>query len=129
MISKLYFNDFLEENKNNLIFIDPIVRENIIKSLYKVSSDSKRVELSKGNNEDFDVGNLNTESDIKKLGYSTSLSREERWNILNNKVIPRIGKRKVIGHIKFLIKMNQGREIMANAVKEWRYDLERLCRI
>ena len=63
------------------------------------------------------------------MGYSTSLTREERWNILKNKAVPKLGKAKVMGHISFLIKMNRNRSIMANAVNEWKYDLEKLAKL
>ena len=87
-----------------------------------------RLEQAQVKNEDFYENNLSDESIIKKLGYSTALGRELRWNILNNNVIPKVGKRKVINHIKFLIRMNKNRSVMKNAVREWEYDLERLLK-
>lgn len=81
------------------------------------------------NQNELDSNKLNPESEIKKMGYSTSLTREERWNILKNKAVPKLGKAKVIGHIRFLIKMNKSRSVMFNAVSEWEYDLERLIKL
>ena len=77
-----------------------------------------------------DLGNnLNEESELRKLGYSSSLSRAERWNILRNKAIPKLGKFKVESHIRWLIKMNINRANRSNAVREWEYDLEKLSKI
>ncbi|MFY9275767.1 MAG: hypothetical protein WAO68_02265, partial [Clostridium sp.] len=77
-----------------------------------------------------DLGNnLNEESELRKLGYSSSLSRAERWNILKNKAIPKLGKVKVESHIRWLIKMNINRANRSNAVNEWQYDLEKLSKI
>lgn len=129
MTNGVDFRGVLEKNRNNLKFIDPIVRTNIINRLMKLNQDTGKIKFLSSNNEDFNSVNLNTESDIKKLGYSTALSREERWKILKNKAIPKLGKNKVIGHIKFLIKMNKSRKVMENAVNEWVYDLDRLYRL
>ena len=77
-----------------------------------------------------DLGNnLNEESELKKLGYSSSLSRVERWNILKNKAIPKLGKVKVESHIRWLIKMNINRANRSNAVNEWQHDLEKLLKM
>ena len=120
--------EYLTEYRDSLEFIDPKVKGDIIVRMINVSKESSRKNKTTvvSNQEEFDGGNLNAESEIKKMGYSTSLSRAERWNILKNKAIPKLGKAKVIGHINFLIKMNKGRSIMENAVNEWRYDLDRL---
>ena len=60
------------------------------------------------------------------MGYTTTVSRDGRWDILKNSIIPSIGKDKVVNHIKFLVRMNKGRESMSNAVNEWEFDLKRL---
>lgn len=122
------FIEYLTEHRDSLNLIDPLVKGEIIVRIIEISKvGSGKYKTGKViNQEEYDSGNLNAESEIKKMGYSTSLTREERWNILKNKAIPRLGKYKVMGHISFLIKMNKGREIMSNAVNEWTYDLERL---
>ena len=56
-------------------------------SIFKDDS-KKHKTITVINQEEFEVGNLNAESEIKKMGYSTSLSRV-RWNILKNKVVPK----------------------------------------
>lgn len=69
---------------------------------------------------------LKTVSSIRKLGYTITLPREKRWDLLKNVIIPKVGKDEVIRHIKFLITMNQGQPNKLGAVYEWQYDLERL---
>ena len=123
--------EYLTEYRDSLNLIDPKVKGEIIVKMISISKDDskKHKTITVINQEEFEVGNLNAESEIKKMGYSTSLSRVERWNILKNKVVPKLGKAKVIGHIRFLIKMNKSRSIMFNAVSEWEYDLERLIKL
>ena len=124
------FKSYLNEYKNSIAFIDPYVREKILYNIKELNNDKEdELKLLRLNQNELDSNKLNPESDIKKMGYSTSLTREERWNILKNKAVPKLGKAKVIGHISFLVKMNKGRKIMANAVNEWVYDLERLERL
>ncbi len=119
---------YLNEYRNSLRLIDPKVKNEIIDkifTMYKCIDQTKKDNMII-NQADFDNNNLNAESEIKKMGYSTSLSKVDRWNILTNKAIPCLGKAKVMGHIGFLIKMNKNRSNMSNAVREWTYDLERL---
>lgn len=124
------FKSYLNEYKNSIAFIDPYVREKILYNIKELNNDKEdEFKLLSFNQNELDSNKLNPESEIKKMGYSTSLTREERWNILKNKAVPKLGKAKVIGHISFLVKMNKGRKIMANAVNEWIYDLERLERL
>lgn len=122
---------YLTKYRDSLELIDPKVKNEIIvklTGLYKEGGRKyKTTEVI--NKEDFDGGKLNAESEIKKMGYSTSLSRMERWRILKDKAVPKLGKAKVIGHIRFLIKMNKNRSGMFNAVSEWEYDLEKLYKL
>lgn len=69
---------------------------------------------------------LNSSSTIRELGYTITRSREYRWKLLQNVIIPKVGKQQVIKHIEFLVKMNQSQPSKANAVYEWKYDLSRL---
>lgn len=71
---------------------------------------------------------LKTVSSIRKMGYTITLPREKRWDLLKNVIIPKVGKDEVIRHIKFLITMNQGQPNKLGAVYEWQYDLERLTK-
>lgn len=72
--------------------------------------------------------NLNTTSVLKQMGYETTKSREERWRLLTQVIIPKLGKAKVTNHLKFLIRLHGSKAQMANAVFEWQYDLSRLQR-
>ena len=121
------FKYYLEVYKNKLELIDERVKDKIIRELeqsaLRINEQKKKVNTN-------DLGNnLNEESELKKLGYSSSLSRVERWNILKNKAIPKLGKVKVESHIRWLIKMNINRANRSNAVNEWQYDLEKLSKI
>lgn len=72
--------------------------------------------------------NLNDQSALRKLGYSTSITREERWQILVNKAIPILGIYKTKSFIKWLINIKQADTTKDNsrAIGEWEYDLSRL---
>lgn len=71
---------------------------------------------------------LNTTSILKAMGYETSKPKEERWRLLKHSIIPKLGKAKVVNHLRFLIRLHQATPQMANAVSEWEYDLCRLER-
>lgn len=119
----------LEESKIDVLSKESKRGYNDNENLYENLTGIAKLEQAQVKNEDFYDNNLSDESIIKKLGYSTALGRELRWNILNNRVIPKVGKTKVINHIKFLIRMNKNRSVMKNAVREWEYDLEKLLKI
>ena len=121
------FRNYLDVYKNKLILIDERVKDKIIRELQQ---SALRINERKNKVTTNDLGNnLNEESELKKLGYSSSLSRVERWNILKNKAIPKLGKVKVESHIRWLIKMNINRANRSNAVNEWQYDLEKLLKM
>ena len=121
------FRNYLDVYKNKLILIDDRVKDKIIRELQQ---SALRINEQKNKVSTNDLGNnLNEESELKKLGYSSSLSRVERWNILKNKAIPKLGKVKVESHIRWLIKMNINRANRSNAVNEWQYDLEKLLKM
>ena len=130
-IMNIKFDDSDSQNGNN---DDNIIQNgNSQISDKKLQTDlfsSEKKQKDKINISVSDLGNnLNEESELKKLGYSSSLSRVERWNILKNKAIPKLGKVKVESHIRWLIKMNINRANRSNAVNEWQYDLEKLSKI
>lgn len=121
------FRNYLDVYKNKLILIDERVKDKIIRELQQ---SALRINERKNKVTTNDLGNnLNEESELKKLGYSSSLSRVERWNILKNKAIPKLGKVKVESHIRWLIKMNINRANRSNAVNEWQHDLEKLLKM
>lgn len=66
---------------------------------------------------------LNTQSEMNKLGYSIKVNRNTRLRILKEKAIPTLGKNNVLNHLKWLIKFNGSRRGMENALNEWKYDL------
>lgn len=70
--------------------------------------------------------NLNPKSDLAALGYSTQLSRKERWRILTEKAIPKIGVSRTIGHISWLIRLKKADKLRdySRAISEWEYDLK-----
>lgn len=69
---------------------------------------------------------LNQQSPLRQMGYTTSKSREKRWEILTNKAIPTLGKAKVKQYIAMFIRLHGNNRNMENAVREWKYDLMRL---
>lgn len=95
----------------------------------KVSSSSKIIAKSTMNSTY--EANLNEESALKKLGYQiTGTSRIERWDILVNKAIPKLGKQKVNKIINNNIRMRKGQTNGAkkfkNAITEWEHDLRKM---
>lgn len=73
--------------------------------------------------------NLNKESPLKVMGYNTSVGREERWRILTQLAIPKLGKARVISYLKHFINFHGKKANMKNAVYEWQYDLDRLYKL
>lgn len=136
LCENVYLNDYIEQYSTSLKSIDAKVKQKILEQIILIGNEMDNSQGSiafenQSNNilssiNELEGNSLNAESVIKKMGYTTSLSREVRWNILKNKAIPKLGKNKVIGHLNFLVKMNKKRSVMANAVQEWLYDLERL---
>ena len=132
-INRLLNNkDYLEYWNNNFLSLDIdgkikstiFNRINNITGFNQVNTTNSRL-LST----EFDSKSLNEESQLKKLGYSSTISRSERENILKNKAIPQLGKARVRSHIEWLINMNKNKPTMKNSVIEWSYDLERLSRM
>ena len=132
-INRLLNNkDYLEYWNNNFLSLDIdgkikstiFNRINNITGFNQVNTTNSRL-LST----EFDSKSLNEESQLKKLGYSSTISRSERENILKNKAIPQLGKARVRSHIEWLINMNKNKSTMKNSVIEWSYDLDRLSRM
>ena len=148
-ILKLYYNEiYLIDNRVKQICLSPIMKniENLVsqyksrKSEEKISRDieiekNNITEFNQANNNyrllsiEFDSKSLNEESQLKKLGYSSTISRNEREKILKNKAIPQLGKARIMSHIEWLININKNKATMKNSVVEWRYDLDRLSRM
>lgn len=73
--------------------------------------------------------NLNKESPLKVMGYNTSVGREERWRILTQLAMPKLGKAQVISYLKYFINFHGKKANMKNAVYEWKYDLDRIYKV
>lgn len=129
LVEKKDFIDYVHLYKNSMILIDGKVKDRIIDDALRIGKDYGLYQSVINSREENYDNNLSAESIIKKLGYSTTLSREVRWNILKNSVVPKVGIGKVMSHLRFLIRMNRNRDVMANAVREWQYDLERLDKL
>jgi hypothetical protein len=76
---------------------------------------------------------LDGESPLRRLGYQISgLDRDERWRILANDAVPRLGLHDVAFYISGFVVLRKlqpgGRERFAHAITEWEYDLDRLKR-
>lgn len=72
---------------------------------------------------------LNSTSALAQLGYTTTISKEARWNILRNRAIPQLGVDRTKNIIKHLINYNGKSERQQRALSEWKYDLERMERM
>ncbi|MYL35571.1 hypothetical protein GLW05_18500 [Pontibacillus yanchengensis] len=74
---------------------------------------------------------LNSKSALRDLGYRiTGLSRKERWDILANKAVPKLGLKRVANMIAYLVRgrksMKDGIKRNRNSITEWEYDLQKL---
>ena len=133
-ILKLYYNEiYLIDNRVKQICLSPIMKniENLVsqyksrKSEEKISRDieiykNNITEFNQANNNyrllstEFDSKSLNEESQLKKLGYSSTISRNEREKILKNKAIPKLGKARIMSHIEWLININKNKATPPN---------------
>jgi very-short-patch-repair endonuclease len=80
---------------------------------------------------DFKQKKYDDETELFKTGYKiTGLTRNQRWNILQNNSIPQIGLHNVISTIEYLIRIKSStpkmKEKYKYALQEWKYDLDRL---
>ena len=91
---------------------------------YKRQETNKQINL-KATDFAKEVG-LNQQSPLRKMGYTTSKSREKRWEILTNQAIPVLGKAKVKQYIAMFIRLHGNNVNMENTIREWEYDLMRL---
>lgn len=132
-INRLLNNkDYLEYWNNNFssLDIDEKVKSSIFNRINNITGFNQvNTNNSRLLSTEFDSKSLSEESKLKKLGYSSTISRSERANILKNKAIPLLGKARVRSHIEWLINMNKNKSTMKNSVIEWRYDLEMLSKM
>lgn len=68
------------------------------------------------------------ESPLKKLGYSTNLTKQERWDILINKAVPKLGYERVSNYLSWFIedKRKIKHKDFSRAISIWEDDLKRL---
>lgn len=55
---------------------------------------------------------VSDESPLKEMGYDTLKSDQERWWILSEKAIPRLGKNKVIFYLEMFLRMSRNNQQM-----------------
>lgn len=74
--------------------------------------------------------NLNEKSILGELGYSTKISKKERWDIITNYAIPRHGLQRVIsvitGNITLRKRQKGGSDKYHDAIKQWEHDLYKI---
>lgn len=105
---------------------------------YDLTKNSRSVDNNKSiilkseyhNNDDYGA-KLNDESELRTLGYTTQLNKQQRWDILINKAIPKLGYAKVISYINYFIERSVKiqKKDFSRAISEWEYDLKRLKNI
>lgn len=68
------------------------------------------------------------ESPLRKLGYTTNLSTQARWDILINKAVPKLGYRRVCEYLMWFItdKSKIKQKDFSRAIAIWEQDLKRL---
>ncbi|MBS5937606.1 hypothetical protein [Clostridium sp.] len=69
---------------------------------------------------------LRSKSFLSEYGYSTTLSKETRYKILKNNIIPKIGIDKTIWMLGYLINHNGKSSKQKRALSEWKYDMNLL---
>ena len=74
------------------------------------------------------LGGLNQMSPLMILGYNTTVDRNKRWDLLEKRIIPTLGVRKVVNHIRFLINLNKNKvnKDFSRSLMEWKYDLDEI---
>ncbi|UWG97970.1 hypothetical protein LPY66_03950 [Dehalobacter sp. DCM] len=70
----------------------------------------------------------NEESDLKKLGYRTSLSSSERWDVLVHRALPKLGYQRVCQYLKWFIEQKSRikQKDFSHAIAIWQLDLNKL---
>ncbi len=97
-------------------------------SMSNVEVNSFKSNSFEANKKDF---NFKDHSELYQVGYRiTGINREQRWDLLNNSAIPKLGLYKVVciiaSHLKNRKNQPNGHIKFKNAITEWEYDLGRL---
>jgi len=68
------------------------------------------------------------ESALMRLGYNTTLSNMERWDILLNRALPKLGYQRVCQYLKWFIEQKSKikQKDYSRAIAIWQMDLKRL---
>ena len=133
IVNKKEAYKYIKDNRNNFKKLDPRIKEKLLNELTELQMRRERLGDSYFNEQralqpQKEQVVLSDESELKKLGYSTTLSESERWNILINKAVPKLGSRKVVWYLRMFIKINKYRKDRLNAVQKWEKDLEKILK-
>lgn len=134
IVNKKEAYKYLKDNRDNFKKLDSKIKEKLLNELMELQMRRERLgdiyfneqKVAQSQKEQL---TLNEESELKKLGYSTTLSESERWNILRNKAIPKLGARKVVWYLRMFIKINKHRKDRLSAVQKWEKDLEKVIKV
>lgn len=134
IVNKKEAYKYIKDNRNNFKKLDPRIKEKLLNELTELQMRRERLGDSYFNEQralqpQKEQVILSDESELKKLGYSTTLSESERWNILINKAVPKLGSRKVVWYLRMFIKINKYRKDRLNAVQKWEKDLEKILKV
>ncbi|WP_283687928.1 hypothetical protein [Clostridium perfringens] len=134
IVNKKEVYKYIKDNRNNFKKLDPRIKEKLLNELTELQMRRERLGDSYFNEQralqpQKEQVVLSDESELKKLGYSTTLSESERWNILINKAVPKLGSRKVVWYLRMFIKINKYRKDRLNAVQKWEKDLEKILKV
>lgn len=134
IVNKKEAYKYIKDNRNNFEKLDQRIKEKLLNELTELQMRRERLGDSYFNEQralqpQKEQVVLSDESELKKLGYSTTLSESERWNILINKAVPKLGSRKVVWYLRMFIKINKYRKDRLNAVQKWEKDLEKILKV
>lgn len=134
IVNKKEAYKYIKDNRNNFKKLDPRIKEKLLNELTELQMRRERLGDSYFNEQralqpQKEQVVLSDESELKKLGYSTTLSESERWNILINKAVPKLGSRKVVWYLRMFIKINKYRKDRLNVVQKWEKDLEKILKV
>ncbi|HII4523801.1 MAG: hypothetical protein E6481_08800 [Clostridium perfringens] len=134
IVNKKEAYKYIKDNRNNFKKLDPRIKEKLLNELTELQIRRERLGDSYFNEQralqpQKEQVVLSDESELKKLEYSTTLSESERWNILINKAVPKLGSRKVVWYLRMFIKINKYRKDRLNAVQKWEKDLEKILKV
>ncbi|MBO3339586.1 hypothetical protein QTI98_01935 [Clostridium perfringens] len=134
IVNKKEAYKYIKDNRNNFENLDQRIKEKLLNEITELQMRRERLGDSYFNEQralqpQKEQVVLSDESELKKLGYSTTLSESERWNILINKAVPKLGLRKVVWYLRMFIKINKYRKDRLNAVQKWEKDLEKILKV